>query len=107
MTGVTTSFASIEPLMPFFWFLPSVCRAARVAIRFAAAMAFCSAVSSARALGGASPNFASVSIEPLCEFLTKLALGRFDASRFRDDYGWQGQRRIDIPSRPVFFKRPV
>jgi hypothetical protein len=43
----------------------------------------------------------------LCEFLTEVALGRFDASRFRDDYQWQGQQWIDIPSRPVFFKRPV
>jgi len=37
----------------------------------------------------------------------EVALGRFDASRFRDDYKWQGQQWIDIPSRPVFFKRPV
>jgi hypothetical protein len=39
---------------------------------------------------------------PLCEFLTGVALGRFDASGFKDDYRWQGQERIDIPSRPVF-----
>jgi hypothetical protein len=41
----------------------------------------------------------------LCEFLTEVAVGRFDASRFRDDYRWQGQERIDIPSRPVFTPR--
>lgn len=39
---------------------------------------------------------------PLCEFLTEVALGRFDASGFKDAYRWQGQDRIDIPSRPVF-----
>ena len=38
----------------------------------------------------------------LCEFLTEVALGRFDASGFPDDYKWQGQDRIDIASRPVF-----
>ena len=38
----------------------------------------------------------------LCEFLTEVALGRFDASRFKDDYHWHGQKWIDIPSRPVF-----
>jgi hypothetical protein len=38
----------------------------------------------------------------LCEFLTEVALGRFDASGFKDDYRWRGQDRIDIPSRPVF-----
>jgi hypothetical protein len=39
---------------------------------------------------------------PLSEFLTEVALGRFDASGFKDDYQWRGQNRIDIPSRPVF-----
>jgi hypothetical protein len=38
----------------------------------------------------------------LCEFLTEVALGRFDASGFKDAYKWRGQERIDIPSRPVF-----
>jgi hypothetical protein len=44
---------------------------------------------------------------PLSEFLTEVALGRFDASRFRDAYRWQGQERIDILSRPVFCETPA
>jgi len=38
----------------------------------------------------------------LCQFLTEVATGRFDASRFNDAYKWHGQESIDIPSRPVF-----
>lgn len=38
----------------------------------------------------------------LCDFLTEVALGRFDASGFPDDFGWHGQDRIDIASRPAF-----
>ncbi len=45
---------------------------------------------------------------PLSEFLTEVALSRFDASGFADDYRWQGQDRIDIASRPVFgHEQPV
>jgi hypothetical protein len=43
----------------------------------------------------------------LCEFLTEVAFGRFDASNFKDAYRWQGQKRIDIPSRPVFCETPA
>lgn len=43
----------------------------------------------------------------LSQFLTEVALGRFDASRFHDGYQWQGQKRIDILSRPVFGPDPV
>jgi hypothetical protein len=39
---------------------------------------------------------------PLSGFLTEVALGRFDASGFPDDFQWDGQDRIDILSRPVF-----
>jgi len=38
----------------------------------------------------------------LCHFLTEVATGRFDASRFQDAYRWHGQESIDIPCRPVF-----
>jgi hypothetical protein len=40
----------------------------------------------------------------LCAFLAEVALGSFDASGFKDDYRWQGQERIDIPSHPVFVR---
>jgi hypothetical protein len=38
----------------------------------------------------------------LSDFLLEVAAGRFDASRFPDDFRWEGQSRIDIRSRPVF-----
>lgn len=38
----------------------------------------------------------------LCDFLTDVALGQFDASRFKDDYGWNDEEFININSRPVF-----
>lgn len=38
----------------------------------------------------------------LCEFLTSVTLGKFDAGKFRDAFKWNGQTRIDINSRPVF-----
>jgi hypothetical protein len=38
----------------------------------------------------------------LCQFLTEVATGHFDASHFKDAYKWHGQESIDIPSRPVF-----
>ena len=49
-TGVTTSFAVTFPLMVFYALADVVPRASRVALRFAAATAFCSAVIGVRAL---------------------------------------------------------
>jgi hypothetical protein len=61
--GVTTRVAVTAPFTPFFWTLPIVPRALRVASRLATATAFCSAVNGVRALGGASPKSASTSAE--------------------------------------------
>lgn len=38
----------------------------------------------------------------LCNFLTELSLGEFDASEFRDHSSWNGQEFVDINSRPIF-----
>lgn len=38
----------------------------------------------------------------LAGFLLEVATGRFDASKFSDDFRWEGQSHIDVPSRPVF-----
>lgn len=38
----------------------------------------------------------------LSEFLLEVASGRFDASGFIDEFKWEGQSHVDIPSRPIF-----
>ena len=43
---------------------------------------------------------------PVCEFLTEVAAGRYDATGFPDLYRENGERWIDLATRPVFTPFP-